>query len=314
VIEKFQIEISSAMADVLRGATSMALHQAMTIPNFKRAMLLLLVLPSLASGQYIFWKPPAGHKPFTAIYGEIEVLADNAGVYYCGCNWWPSAKAGGYTGIQHLREKGKRIIFSIWDTGPDLHPRVTEADPRVSATRFTSEGKGAHSHMDYDWKLGRTYQFYATKRGDATGANTIVSLYFFDETQNRWALEGRILSPIGDRHSVDTFGGMLNSFLENVRDKDDKQREISKLALYRLWAGTSPDDLEPITRASGKNFWGTLNGSFFLAEGSDEAIKKVAMDNFKSGNLFQFGLNKGELTIPLKRLPAETVRALKALP
>jgi len=273
----------------------------------------LAAVAAVASAQYLFWKPAKGHKPFTAIYGEVQVLVDYPGVYFCGCDWWPSAKAGGYTGIQDLRKQGKRIIFSVWDTGPDLHPQVIDHDPRVIVTRFKGEGRGAHSHMPYDWQFGHTYRFYATKRPDGTGANTVVTLYFYDEGQRRWAGEGRILSPNGDRHSVDTFGGELNSFLENLRDKNDKQFEKPKLALYRLWAGTNPDDLTLITSATGKAKWGTMNDSFFLAEGDDTALQQVIGATFAPGKSAKFGEPKVPLQIPDQAIPPDVIAALKAL-
>ena len=268
---------------------------------------------SLTSAQYLFYHPPHGHAPYTAIYGEITILADNPGVYYCGCDWWPAAKAGGYTGIQHLRKQGKRIIFSVWDTGPDLHPTVIAADPRVVTTRFKGEGSGAHVHIAYEWQIGRTYRYYATKRPDDAGKNIVVSMYFFDESQNRWTGLAKILSPIGDRKSVDTFDANLRSFLENLRDKEDKQYEVPKLALFRLWAGTGPDDLKLITSADGKTEWGTMNGAFFLGEGDRSALQQDMETNLIPGQTFQFGVQPNRLTIPDAPVPADVLKELREL-
>jgi hypothetical protein len=265
----------------------------------------------LGRSQYLFYHPPKGHKPYTAIYGEVTVLADNPGVYYCACDWWPAAKAGGYTGIQHLGKKGKRIIFSVWDTGPDLHPSVIEKDPRVVSSRFKGEGSGAHTHMDYEWQIGQTYRYYATKRPDDTGKNIIVSVYFYDETQKRWLGEARILSPIGDRHSVDTFDANLRSFLENLRDKNDKQYEVPKLALYKLWAGTGPDDLKLITSADGKPEWGVMNDSFFIGEGDRGALQKVMDANVTPGKTAQFGVQRVRLTIPDQPISEDVLNVLR---
>jgi hypothetical protein len=284
-------------------------------PGMVRAGLSLVLgaCASLASAQYLFWHPEPRHAKYTAIYGEITVLADNPGVYYCGCDWWPSAKAGGYTGIQDLRKDGKRILLSVWDTSPELHASLVTADARVTPKRFEGEGHGFHTRMQYDWRVGKTYLYYVTKRPDQTGANTLVTLYFFDETRQQWVGEGRIFSPGGHR-AVDNFDTNLNSFLENLRDKNDKQREVPKVAVYSLWAGTGPDDLHMITTASGKAQWGTVGGSFFLAEGDDAAVRQVLSANAGSGGTYEFGAQKAKMQIPSRTLPEKTLDALRTLP
>jgi hypothetical protein len=273
----------------------------------------LAITSRLALSQYLFYHPPHGHKPYTAIYGEITVLADNPGVYYCGCDWWPSAKAGGYTGIQDLRKDGKRVLLSVWDTSPELHAGLVTADPRVTPKRFEGEGHGFHTRMQYNWQIGQTYRYYVTKRPDKTGANTEVTLYFFDETVQRWVGEGRILSPGGHR-AVDNFDTNLNSFLENLRDKNDKQREVPKVAVYRLWAGTGPNDLQMITTVSGKAQWGTVGDGFFLAEGADEAVRRVLSENASTDGTYKFGAQKENMQIPSRTLPTKTLEALRTLP
>lgn len=266
----------------------------------------------LAPAQHLAWKLPHGHKLVTAVYGEIQVLADNPGTYYCGCDWWPSMKGAGYTGIQNLRTKGKRIIFSVWDTSPELHPSVIAADPRVIKTAFKGEGTGAHTHMPYEWQVGHIYRFYVTKRLDITGKNCIETLYFYDEGQNRWLMEGQILGPRNGKPTVDGFDG-LGAFVENLRDKEDKQRETPKFALFRLWAGTGPDDLALVTDAMGKQKWGKINGSFFLCEGDDLAIQQVIRANLAPGQTVEFGSDTLRLTVPSQPMPAGVLEVLRGL-
>ena len=69
-----------------------------------------------------------------------------------------------------------------------------------------------------------------------------------------------------------TLGGGMNSFLENFSGRD---REVPKLALYRLWLGTSVDKMKCLTRAVGDGKWGQLHGAYFLAEGDDAKLAAV---------------------------------------
>ncbi len=269
----------------------------------------LAVCTAVSQAQYLYWKLPKGTPPVTAVYGEIQVLATSPMIYYCGLNWWPSAAAGGYAGIQD-NDSEKRAIFSIWDTTKELHPETVATDPRIKATRFKGEGTGAHNHLVYDWKVGQTFRYYITKRPDPTGQNTMVTTYFFDEGVRRWVMMASVRSPIGEKaKSVTTFGGVLNSFLENYggNNHQGRDRQAPKLALYRLWAGTKPDDLAPVTSSSGKGKWGVLNGSFFLAEGDDDALKP-----YFTGDVV-FGEQAVVQTIPAKPIPSEILASLRRL-
>ena len=69
-----------------------------------------------------------------------------------------------------------------------------------------------------------------------------------------------------------TIGGGLNSFLENFGGSD---RTLPKLALYRLWFGSSLDTMKCLTKAVGDGKWGTLHDAYFLAEGSDADLNGV---------------------------------------
>lgn len=263
--------------------------------------------------QHLWWKPkPAAGTKYTAMYGEIDVLATNPAIYYCGCTWWPGKPAGGYTGIQDQGNGRHNMIFSIWDTSPTLHPSVVEADPRAVFNRFGGEGTGAHTHLDYHWELGQTYKFYVTKEPDAGGANTLARVYYKDEKTRKWVHEATISNPNDGGVSVPTFGGGLNGFLENWLGKD---RAAPKLALYRLWMGTSPKDLVSVTNASGDGDWGVLNGSYYLAEGDAYQLTKV-IDHWRTpdGTLVRSAKRGEVLTVPSHRLPRGTERELERLP
>jgi hypothetical protein len=259
-------------------------------------------LSLLATAQHLIWHAPEGHKSYTALYGEVTVLSTNKTIYFCGCNWWPGNPAGGYTGIQDAGNE-KRMIFSIWDTTPELHPETISHDPRVLADRFGGEGTGAHTHLVYNWEVGHTYRWYAEKRQDASGQNTLATVYFFDETQKKWVPEATIKCPNGGKDSVATFGGMLNSFLENW---SGQERAKPKLAIYKLWGGTGPNDLSEITASSGDGKWGVMNGGFFLAEGDDAALKPL----FDQAKSMETGSKGHVLKVEPSRIEPRVLREL----
>ncbi len=273
---------------------------------------LLCCLAPAAMAQHLWWKAHAPGQKFTCMYGEIQVLATNPAIYYCGCTWWPGQPAGGYTGIQDPGGGRHNMIFSIWDTSPELHPTVVEADPRTAHNRFGGEGTGAHTHLDYHWELGQVYRFYVTKTQDATAANTLTRLYYRDEKTGKWVHEATISNPNNGSESVPTFGGGLNGFLENWLGKD---REAPKLALYRLWLGNSPDDLMCVNHAGGDGKWGVLNDWFYLAEGDDAALAAVIDRSRIPNSPMILNEKRGdELEISYKPVPAATVRELHHLP
>lgn len=223
-----------------------------------------------ATAQHLWWNLE-GQTDATCLYGEIMVLATHPAIYYCGANWHPGEPAGGYCGIQHNSEKERRTIFSIWDTTPQLHPKITAADPRTLHNRFGGEGEGGHTHMLWEWKVGDTFQFFVQKvpgKGDTTDAR----YYVFDRTKKKWLHSATIQSPNGGKKSVVTIGGGLNSFLENFAGRD---KAVPKLALYRLWLGSGVETMKCLTRAQGDGKWGQLHDAYFLAEGDANQLKAV---------------------------------------
>lgn len=263
-----------------------------------------------AQAQHLIWHAKPGR--YTAIYGEITVLQTNKSIYYCGCNWWPGNPAGGYTGIQDPGGGRHNMIFSIWDTADKLHPSVTEAESRTQFNRFGGEGTGAHTHLDYSWTLGKTYRYYVTKEPNADKTQTLTRLYFLDDGLKKWVHEATISNPNDGHESVETFGGMLNAFLENW---SGEEREKPKLALYRLWVGTKPDDLTNVTEASGDGSWGVINNTFYLAEGAEDQLNPVISAALGKKGIHVPGIDrKNPLTVTETKIPGSVLRALKKLP
>jgi|GEM_PF-348898 len=221
--------------------------------------------------QHLWWDL-AGQGDGTCLYGEITVLATQPTTYYCGANWHPGEPAGGYCGIQHNGRQERRTIFSIWDTSPTLHPKVTEAHSRVEFGRFGGEGEGGHTHMIWDWKTNVTFQFFVCKQPGADAATTDTRYYIFDPAAKSWHHLATIRSPDGGRHSVETLGGGVNSFLENFSGQSPS---AARLAIYRLWLGPDVDGLKSLTRAVGDGAWGQLHDNYFLAAGGTNELAEV---------------------------------------
>jgi len=279
---------------------------------FGRLVARLMFLACIsAQAQHLWWNLE-GQKEATCLYGEITVLATHPGIYYCGANWHPGEPAGGYCGIQHNSKSERRTIFSIWDTTKNLHPKVTEADLRTIFNRFGGEGEGAHTHMIWDWKVEQKFQFFAQKQPGAEPNMTDTRYYIFDPANKKWLHSATITSPIGGKKSVTTFGGGLNSFLENFEGKD---RNPAKLALYRLWLGKDVSSLKLLTRSGGDGIWGQLDNSHFLAEGDKNELNAIFTKLEKNYGKPLFG-NKGDKleAVPDLPVPPKVTEALQHLP
>jgi hypothetical protein len=271
-----------------------------------------LTVPSQAEAQHLWWELD-GQKDATCLYGEITVLATHPeSIYYCGANWHPGGAAGGYCGIQDNNSKERRTIFSIWDTSPKLHPKITAADVETEFGRFTNEGSGGHTHMVWPWKTGETFQFYIQKRRGKQHGTIDTSYYLFDLQQNKWRHSATINNPIGGKKEVATIGGGLNSFLENFGGKDVDR---PKVALYRLWLGKVVASLRPLTRAGGDGIWGQLNDAYFLAEGSQQELRKVFRElESKYGKPVIIPKGRRARPLSIKRVPNDVLAALRKLP
>jgi hypothetical protein len=126
--------------------------------------------------------------------------------------------------------------------------------------------------MTRDWSLGETFQFFVEKLPGKTPDTTDTRYYVYDRPSKKWLHSATITNPNGGKQSVATIGGGLNSFLENFGGRD---RTLPKLALHRLWLGSSLDTMKCLTKAAGDGNWGTLHDAYFLAEGSDANLNGV---------------------------------------
>lgn len=277
---------------------------------------LLLLVPGRvdAASSHLWWHIK-GREDAACVYGEITVLASHDPIFYCGANWHPGEPAGGYCGIQHNSATEKRTIFSIWDTSPQLHPVVTHADRDAIHNRFGGEGEGGHTHMLWNWKNEETFQFFVQKMpGSATGT-TDARYFVFDRAQRRWRHSATITSPNGDaksEQSVATIGGGgLCSFLENFGG--DKNANVPKLALYRLWLGKAPGEMKCLTEARGNGQWGRFNDCYYLAEGSRIELDAVfASYGKKFGEWVPGEKDKKLEPIRDRSLAADLVKGLEA--
>ncbi len=224
----------------------------------------------------------------------------------------PASRRAATAGSSTTARASGGTIFSIWDTTPALHPHVTEADRRTVFNRFGGEGEGSHTHMPWDWKEREPFRFFVRKQPGAKPGTIDTRYYIFDAGRKGWLHAATISSPEGGHRSVGTFGGGLNSFLENFAGKD---REVPKVALYRVWLGSSPDRMKCLTGAGGDGTWGVLNDAYFLAEGETGRLMAVFSGLEAEYGKPAFG-GKGDKLRPItdRPIPDRVIRELTDLP
>ena len=163
--------------------------------------------------------------------------------------------------------------------------------------------------MLWDWKVDETFQFFVEKRHGTVIDTTDTRYFFYDRMGKKWRHSATITNPNGGTTSVATIGGGLNSFLENF---GGRERALPKLALYRLWLGSSPDTMKCLTKATGDGKWGKLHDAYFLAEGSDANLTDVFAKSKKRYGEPMMGV-KGKKLEPITELPLDErlIAALK---
>lgn len=232
------------------------------------------VVSNKPTAEHLLWPARTDKKPLekmTFIYGEVEVLFTAPATYFCPVQWQGGFGGAGYCGLQQQPNGRRNIIFSVWDTSKKLLAKTVQAGRGVSANKFGHEGSGQWTTLDYPWKVGQIFRFVLTKNQDMTDKNTLTSMYFFDERNNKWKLQATISSPTnGDR--VRYFGGGVISFLENW---SGEKPDMPRLCLIRLWGGTSPDDVAFFRNATGDGHWGVLSGCYYLAHGNDKKLNDL---------------------------------------
>jgi len=104
----------------------------------------------------------------------------------------------------------------------------------------------------------------------------------------------------------------LCSFLENFAGRD---KDVPKLALYRLGLGSSVDTMKCLTKAGGDGAWGQLHDAYFLAEGDAGQLKTVFSKLKKKYGQPVMG-KKGNKLEPISdiSLDRKLITALKKLP
>ena len=213
------------------------------------------VVSNKPTADHLLWSSKTGGKPLekmTLIYGEVEVLSSAPATYFCPILWQGGFGGAGYCGLQQQSNGRRNIIFSVWNTSPELPAKTVRVGARVSANKFGHEGVGQWTTINYAWKVGQVFRFVLTKSQDKTDQNTLTSYYFFDERTKKWTFQATISSPTnGDR--VRYFGGGVMSFLENMTGE---RPDMPRLCLIRLWGGTSPDSLAFLRNATGDGHWG----------------------------------------------------------
>src|SRR5262249_11528064 len=92
-------------------------------------------------------------------------------------------------------------------------------------------------------------------------------------------------------------------------------KDVPKIALYRLWLGTDIEKLKCLTRASGDGTWGQLDGAYFLAEGDAKNLE-AAFGKLKDKYGEPVFGRKGKKLSPIREKPmSEELRnKLKDLP
>jgi hypothetical protein len=265
------------------------------------------------TAQSLSWKPDKEHRDNTVIYGQVTVLLDEPGTYFCGADWWASHPAAGSTGIETEDRDHRKVMFSVWptDKGDNAFPIVAEANPRLHYVLKTNDVHGSHCDATYMWPDARTYQFYVTKHLDQRSGAIVVSLFFYDEGKQMWIGEGRILSPIDGKKTIDTFDHITSS-LHDLVPRSAVDSEKPRLGLFRLWTGTRPSDLVEVTKATGEGKWGVANNAFFLGMGDNLAVDREILRSIGLNGRVEPGKKK-LLEVAREAVPENVVRALEQL-
>lgn len=210
-----------------------------------------------------------------AFYCEVTAVEDPLWTFYMACGW-----QGGYFGMQVNGPQGRRIIFSVWDSGGEARDRskvgeedrvkLVEKGENVHTNAFGGEGTGGHSHLVYGWKTGEKQQFLVMAQ-PAGATHTIYSGFYFLPDKRRWMLISSWRAPkeggyLRRPHSFsENFGGdnghlVRKGLYGNQWIRDDKGQWIElTTATFSHDATGRADRLD--------RFMGVENGQFFLSHG-----------------------------------------------
>jgi hypothetical protein len=227
--------------------------------------------------------------PATAFYNEITVDQSARGTYFCVCGFHR-----GYYGLQELGDGRKLLIFSVWDPGDQNDPnavadeqrvKLLHHDEKVRVGRFGNEGTGGQSFFDYDWKIGKTYRFLVTAKGDGDDRTAFAAWFFVPEEQAWKHLV--TFSTIDKAH--DLRG--LYSFVEDFRRNRVSATQPRTARYGNGWTATGDGKWSPVTKArfTADNNpvtnidAGVRDGVFFLATGGDTKNEHVKLREFIEG-------------------------------
>lgn len=219
--------------------------------------------------------PNLGFTNVDAFYCEVTPLVAPLWTYFEACGWHR-----GYFGMQVNSPTERRIIFSVWDSGPKRVSRaeVGAADrvtlvakgPGVYTGIFGNEGTGGHSHLVYNWKTGKKQRFIVTEKvTDAT--HSIYSGYWFQPEQKKWMLISSWKAPKDGKYLHGLY-----SFIEDFGGGDGY---LNRKGLFgNQWLHTMDGHWHEVNTASfscdptGKTerfdrFMGVEDGQFFLSTG-----------------------------------------------
>ena len=128
--------------------------------------------PSVA----IWWSSPKGpQEGISWFYNEITVTETADTTYYM-----TNGFRGGYMGIQDRSPKW--VLFSIWDNvsgSTNDEVDVLAQGKGVTVQRFGGEGTGGKSFLEYDWKVGETYQLIVNVKPDTEESDKAIFTGWF---------------------------------------------------------------------------------------------------------------------------------------
>jgi hypothetical protein len=267
------------------------------------------IFAALAPGQRLYWKLKEDQGSYRCVYGEIQVLATAPNTNYSSFSWWIQCPARGDIAIQ---DNGARhtIVFSVWDTSAEMPSlAVDQGDQRAEISRFEGTVGGAKTVVPYHWEVGQLFRYFLLRRPDAVHKATLTSCYFFDEAQGQWVYASTVASPENGDKAVKGFGGTTAASLDNMGGKNN---DLSKLAVYRVWAGTNLDDLTSVNSATGEGIYGAFDNSFFIAGGDEKTVKGLINGYVESGGVPTYGAG-GLVTVSPRKMPVDILKSLRKL-
>lgn len=161
-----------------------------------------------------------GVKDATSIRGTVTVRESQPNSYFCLFGW-----DCGYCGIQDKGQKGKVLIFSVWDpvdpfdftareenVKEEHRAKVLYANPAAEVARFSGEGSGARTMTPYEWKVGEPITIQVDAEADGTN-HTAFTCSVYDPATKGW-LKIATLSTLHIQGRASGFNGIY-SFVED---------------------------------------------------------------------------------------------------